>query len=146
MSPVSSSKKLRTKVSAETLGSKTDASPCRFPPLHPRAQPPPNQLVPGDESEPNERVSPSSRDASSPHCRDQADAAAPLGAHWHGVAWGGAAVGWMDSSVAASMTTTTRLGLRRGRLEATRDKEELASMVRCGHQGRLEMPIGFFFS
>lgn len=74
------------------------------------------------------------------------DAAAPLGAHWHGVAWGGAAVGWMDSSVAASMTTTTRLGLRRGRLEATRDKEELASMVRCGHQGRLEMPIGFFFS
>lgn len=30
MSPVSSSKKLRTKVSAETLGSKTDASPCRF--------------------------------------------------------------------------------------------------------------------
>ena len=51
--------------------------------------------------------------------------------------------GGMDS-FAASMTTTARLGLRRGRLEATGDKKKLASLVRCGHQGCLQRRSGSF--
>lgn len=45
---------------------------------------PPSQLVLGDESEPNERVSIELLCGLEPKIRRDA---APLGAHWHGVAW-----------------------------------------------------------